>query len=239
MSSVQQPEPPTATSYRRPPDAAGVERWLVATSLAFTTLLAAWAIAALFTKGGLDGLDAALVGTYERLGPDGRLAPAGRLEGISRDITGLGSNTVLAMITIFAAILLAKLGRAGAAAFLFTTAASGLVFNSLVKMLFARTRPELSSLTVVTETTSFPSSHAMLSAIVFLALAAVVAREMENRGAAIVVLVAAIAATVLVGLTRLHLGIHWPSDVLTGWVLGAAWVLAAIRMTRAPRPPGG
>ncbi len=232
----QQPSEASASSNDRHPDAAGVETWLVATCLTFTVLLILWVAAALFTDGGLAGIDLIMVGNYARPGA-GEIVSAGRLESIARDVTSLGSNTVLTLITIVATFLLAKLGRSGAAAFLVTTAISGFVLNSLTKMLFARTRPDLFSLTVATETTSFPSSHAMLSAVVFFALAVVVAREMSNRGAAIAVILTAISATVLVGLTRLYLGIHWPSDVLTGWVLGTAWVLAAMRLTQTPRPP--
>ncbi len=232
----QQPNEATAASNGRSPDAAGVETWIVATCLGFTVLLIGWIIAALLAKDGLVGIDQMMVGSYPHPGPN-ETAAAGRLESIARDVTGLGSNTILTLVTIVATMLLGRFGRPGAAAFLVTTAISGFVLNSLAKMLFERPRPDLSSVTVAAETSSFPSSHAMLSAVIFLALAVVITREMSNRPAAIVVILTAITATVLVGLTRVYLGIHWPSDVLTGWVLGSAWVLLAMRLTQTPRPP--
>jgi undecaprenyl-diphosphatase len=73
---------------------------------------------------------------------------------------------------------------------------------------------------------SFPSGHAMLSAVVFLAVGVLSARFAKRKRVKAYALGCAVAATLLVGLTRIYLGVHWPSDVLAGWTLGAAWAMA-------------
>lgn len=219
------------------PDPAGVETWIVITTLVFSALLIAWTIAALVAKSGLAGIDDMLTGEFVRMDRFGTIIPAGRLENIARDVSGLGSDTVLTLLVLLALGLLSTLGRAGSAAFVVVTFLSGWLFTALVKVLFDRARPGMPSITIAPETSSFPSSHALLSAVVFLSLAVIVAREFKSQTAAAIVLSAAIFTTVIIGLSRLYLGAHWPSDVLTGWTLGSAFVLTAMRLSARPRPP--
>lgn len=237
MASPNSPAPEVdAPRPARYPDAADVRTWILVTTATFAGLLLLWTLLALFSDGGLAGIDTKFVGNYVSTSQRA-VVQVGAIESIARDITGLGSNTFLIFVTVVAAVVLVQLDRTGAASFVVTTALSGWIFNSIVKAFFARLRPEAMSITVTTETASFPSSHAMLTAIVFLAIAVVIAREMSSRPVAITVIVTAIALTVLVGLTRVYLAAHWPSDVMTGWALGSAWVLAAMRLTEMPRPP--
>ncbi|MFN3869775.1 MAG: phosphatase PAP2 family protein [Hyphomicrobiaceae bacterium] len=237
MASPTPPTPEVDTPRAdRYPDAAGVQTWLLVTTATFAGLLLLWVLLALSNDGGLAGIDASLVGNYVATSQRA-VAKVGAIESIARDITSLGSNTFLIFVTVVAAVVLVQLDRIGAASFVLATALTGWIFNSIVKAFFARLRPEAMSITVTTETSSFPSSHAMLAAIVFLTVAVVIARELESRPAAVTVLVTAIVLTVFVGLTRVYLAAHWPSDVLTGWALGSAWVLAAMRLTERPRPP--
>lgn len=237
MASPNAPAPEIEQPRRgRHPDAAGAHTWILATTAAFTGLLVLWVVLALLTEGGLAAIDAKLAANYVATSQRA-VVEVGAIESIARDITSLGSNTFLIFVVVVAAVILVQLERTGAAAFVVTTALSGWLFNSIVKAFFARLRPEPMSVTITTDTSSFPSSHAMLTAIIFLAIAVVVARELASRPAAITVIVTAILLTVLVGLTRIYLAAHWPSDVLTGWALGSAWVLAALRLTEMPRPP--
>jgi undecaprenyl-diphosphatase len=88
-------------------------------------------------------------------------------------------------------------------------------------------------------TASFPSGHALLSALVYLTLAALVARQLQRRRLRLHVICVAVVLTLLVGISRVYLGVHWPSDVLAGWAIGAAWALAWWGIAQALRPPPG
>ena len=92
--------------------------------------------------------------------------------------------------------------------------------------MFGRERPEAALRAVEAMNPSFPSGHAMLSAAVFLVLGALSARFVRRKRVKAYVIAAAVTATVLVGCTRVYLGVHWPSDVLAGWALGAGWAMA-------------
>jgi undecaprenyl-diphosphatase len=152
------------------------------------------------------------------------LGPAWFEEAV-RDLTSLGSNTVLATVVLTVAGFL-SLQRDWRAAF-FTVAAtgSGLLASSLLKAFFDRPRPDLIPHEVLVFTPSFPSGHAMVSAVVYLTLASLLARFMGRRRLKIYTMTVAIALTTVIGLSRVYLGVHWPSDVLAGWMAGASWAL--------------
>lgn len=219
------------------PGSTSVRLWLIGVTLSFSLLLVVWLLAALTSRSGLAGIDLGLVAwLHSPTDPRDPIGSPG-FESIMRDITALGSNTFLILLTLLGTGLLALLQRPGAAAFLFTTATGALILNSLVKSMVARARPDFTSVTVTTDTTSFPSSHAMLTATVLLTLAALAAREQTSRTVIALLMGSAAALVFLVGFTRIYLGAHWPSDVLTGWVIGSAWVLAAVKLAETPQPP--
>ena len=95
-----------------------------------------------------------------------------------------------------------------------------------LKALFGRERPDVALRAVEAMNPSFPSGHAMLSAAVFLTLGVLSAHYVGRKRVKAYVVAAALTATLLVGVTRVYLGVHWPSDVLAGWALGAAWAMA-------------
>jgi undecaprenyl-diphosphatase len=95
-----------------------------------------------------------------------------------------------------------------------------------LKQLFGRERPELVYRAVEAANPSFPSGHAMLSAVVFLTLGALAARFAPRRRVKALALGAAVLLSLRVGASRIYLGVHWTSDVLAGWSLGAAWAMA-------------
>lgn len=143
-----------------------------------------------------------------------------------RDLTSLGSTLVLAMtvLTVVGLLLLVRDWRT--AAFTFAATGSGLVVSHLLKEVFGRPRPDLIPHEVTVFTPSFPSGHAMMSAVVYLTLASLVARLMRRRSLKVYALSVATALTMLIGVSRVYLGVHWPTDVLAGWMAGASWALA-------------
>jgi undecaprenyl-diphosphatase len=115
--------------------------------------------------------------------------------------------------------------KPAAALFVFVSVAGGQLLSSVLKLGVDRPRPELVSHLADVHTLSFPSGHAMMSAVTYLTLGALLARIMPNTALRIYVLGVAILATFLVGASRVYLGVHWPSDVLAGWCAGAAWAM--------------
>ena len=101
----------------------------------------------------------------------------------------------------------------------------GILLSTLVKMGFDRPRPDLVPHGSYVYTASFPSGHSMMSAVVYLTLAVMLARVRPQWRIKIYVLGVAVLVTLLVGFSRVYLGVHWPSDVLAGWSVGAAWAL--------------
>jgi undecaprenyl-diphosphatase len=152
-----------------------------------------------------------------------------------RDVTSLGSAPVLVLAVVAVTGFLA-LSRAWKLA-LFTLAASlgGLGLSSALKYLIDRPRPELVPRDVLTFTSSFPSGHSMMSAVVYLTLAALVVRLMEQKRLKGYALAVALVLTLIVGLSRIYLGVHWPTDVLAGWTAGAAWALLCWAVAQALR----
>jgi undecaprenyl-diphosphatase len=147
------------------------------------------------------------------------------LEGAMRDITSLGSASVLVLITAAVIIYLMLIRRLGTALLIFVAVAGGQVLSSLLKVGVDRPRPELVSHLVNETSLSFPSGHAMLSAVTYLTLGSLAARFLPGRATKIYVLSLAVLTTVLVGVSRIYLGVHWPSDVLAGWCAGFAWAM--------------
>jgi len=116
-------------------------------------------------------------------------------------------------------------GKRHSALFVLLAVASGTALSYLLKTGFDRPRPDLVAQLADVHTFSFPSGHAMGSAITYLTIGAVIVRTERKRLLKIYVLLLAIGLTLIVGLSRIYLGVHWPTDVLAGWALGSAWAL--------------
>lgn len=147
------------------------------------------------------------------------------LELAMRDLTSLGSFTVVALLTLVAIGYLVIDGKRAAALFVLVAIAGGVVLSEGLKHLFGRPRPDLVAHLVEVQTASFPSGHAMLSAVTFLTLGALLARIQGRRRLKAYVISVAILLTLLTGASRVYLGVHWPTDVLAGWCAGAAWAM--------------
>jgi undecaprenyl-diphosphatase len=149
-----------------------------------------------------------------------------------RDITALGSapTLVIAVLAVVGFLMLSKAWRP--AIFTLVASGGGLIVSSLLKYTVDRPRPDLVPHGNLIYTTSFPSGHSMMSAVVYLTLAALVARLIERRRLKGYALGVAVILTLLIGVSRIYLGVHWPSDVLAGWVAGAAWALGCWLIAR-------
>ncbi len=142
-----------------------------------------------------------------------------------RDFTSLGSIAVLVLFTVVMAGYWLLTGRRRAAALLAAALIGALVTNDLLKLGFDRARPDAILQSARVFSSGFPSGHAALSSAVYLS-AALLAGSGATWGARRFLLCLAGLIVLLVGFSRLYLGVHYPSDVLAGWCVGGAWVLA-------------
>lgn len=147
------------------------------------------------------------------------------LDAFSRDITALGSPGVLGLLVAATCLFLLLARRRRTALFVLGATASGTLASVLLKLSFNRPRPDLVAHHAYVTSASFPSGHAMLSALVYLTLGALLARLVPTRRLKLYLMSVALVLSALIGLSRIHLGVHWPSDVLAGWAGGAAWAL--------------
>jgi undecaprenyl-diphosphatase len=143
------------------------------------------------------------------------------------EITALGGYTLIIILIAAVVGFLLIAGRYGPALYVLLSVSLGTLVSHFLKLAYERPRPDIVEHLVTTHTASFPSGHATMSAVVYLTLAALVMRMVDSVTLRIYVLAVAIALTVLIGMSRIYLGVHWPSDVIAGWALGAAWASLA------------
>jgi undecaprenyl-diphosphatase len=142
-----------------------------------------------------------------------------------RDISALGSTFVLGIILLAVTAYLLLVRKRAAAWLMLGAVLSGVVSNNLLKLSFARPRPDLVTPAVRVFTASFPSGHATMSAITYLTVGALLARTHSELSVRIFFMTLAGLLTVLVGVSRVYLGVHYPTDVLAGWCIGTAWAM--------------
>ena len=148
------------------------------------------------------------------------------VEATFRDLTSLGSPVVLTLVTIAVVGYLLLERKRETAVFVVLAVGGGAVLETLLKLGFARPRPELVSHLVDVNSFSFPSGHATMATITYLTLGVLLARVQDRRRIKLYLLAVAILVALTVGISRVYLGVHWPTDVLAGWCVGAAWALA-------------
>ena len=139
------------------------------------------------------------------------------------DLTALGGIAVLTLLVVGVVFYLLSVGKRGTALLVGGAVGSGAILSTLLKLGFDRPRPDLIAHLSHAYSSSFPSGHAMLSAVTYLTLGVLLARAHERRRTKIIVMTYGVTLTVLIGLSRIYLGVHWPTDVMAGWALGAAW----------------
>lgn len=176
-------------------------------------------------SGHTGAVDMAILNALRAPGDPARpLGPAWFAAGI-RDITALGSPAVLGLVVVITALFLLLAHRHWTALFVLLATSSGMWLSTVLKEAFDRPRPNLLPRAESVYSASFPSGHAMLSAIVYLTLGALLARLVPRRVMKLYVLGVALLLTGAIGFSRIYLGVHWPTDVLAGWAAGATWAL--------------
>jgi len=147
------------------------------------------------------------------------------VEEMMRDITGLGGVGFLVFVTLSVCVFLYLSGRKKAAFTVLIGITFGLIISFSLKYGFDRPRPELVPHGSFVYTSSFPSGHAMMSSLVYFTLAGLLAQQTTLKRMRTYFFVLASILAVSIGISRVYLGVHWPSDVLAGWILGSATAL--------------
>lgn len=145
------------------------------------------------------------------------------LPGVVRDITALGSGAVLAIVVLAVTLYLLLIKKYNAAVLVLGATIGGTILVSVIKMIIGRARPDVVPALMTETSLSFPSGHAAMSAVVYLSLAALLARMEFSYKIKIYIMSVALLLTFMIGLTRIFLGVHYPTDVLGGWTIGIAW----------------
>lgn len=166
--------------------------------------------------------------------PDNPAEPLGPewMHEFGRDVTGLGGAFIVGLLIAATAGFLWLDRRRRMAAFLVAATVSGLVVSLGLKELFARPRPDVVPHLAKVQTSSFPSAHSMLSAVVYLTLGVLVAAAVPARSLRVYAIGVAVLITGLVGVSRVYLGVHYPTDVLAGWTAGLVWALGCWLVAR-------
>ena len=194
------------------------------------------ALADVILEGRTQSFDESILRALRR--PDNPAIPIGPdwMAEVGRDLTALGGVAVLILATLAVAGFLLLDRKYAVMGFVLAAVASGLILSSILKACFARPRPDVVPHLSQVYTSSFPSGHSMMSAIVYLTLGALLARMVVRRPLKVYCLAVAFILTGLVGCSRVYMGVHYPTDVLAGWTAGLVWAtlcwLVAWRLQR-------
>lgn len=210
-------------------------RELVVLIMLFAFLLALWAFVAIadgVSEHELRGFDHTVMLAMRNANDLSDPLGPSWMEEMGRDVTALGAIVVLGMATLAAIGYLLLEGKRRVALLLLIATLGALGLSMLLKHSFDRPRPELVPHAAMVYTASFPSAHSMLAASTYLTLGALLARVQRRRTIKAYILSCAVLLTLLVGISRVYLGVHWPSDVLAGWAAGAGWALLCWLLAR-------
>jgi undecaprenyl-diphosphatase len=218
----------------------GVRRTLIGFAGTCAALIAATFLLSVSTAGHWRAFDEWMVRAFRTAGDLATPVGSRAVQIAVRDATALGGTMpLIVLISIVAIYLFLKQHTRTALAVVGSTLL-GVIASQILKAVVDRGRPDIVPQLVPEVSGSFPSGHAMMSAIVYLTLGTMLARLEPDKIVRRYILGVAIGLTMTVGLSRVYLGVHWPSDVLGGWALGALWVVAVSQILDwAVRRTGG
>ncbi|MET0262524.1 MAG: phosphatase PAP2 family protein [Rariglobus sp.] len=170
--------------------------------------------------------------------PDNLHEPAGPLWliEIGRDVSALGGAVVVISLSLLVIIYLGMRRQWGRVALIVVTVAGGYALSNTLKMSFDRERPDIVPHLSQVHSASFPSGHSMLSSLVYLTMGALLAQASDRRREKIYFVSVAFFLTFMIGLSRVFLGVHYPTDVLAGWSAGTAWAVTCWLVASRFRP---
>lgn len=214
--------------------AATLRRWIAARELRTLALVAALAggvfafveIAEAVREDETRGMDESILLAMRTPGDPADPVGPDWVEEMGRDLTALGGVTIIGLVVTAVAATLWLVGQRRSATLLVVAVVTGALLSFALKRGFDRPRPALVPHETIVYTASFPSGHSMLSAVAYLTLGALVARVLPRRRLKAFVLGWALLFTALAGISRVYLGVHWPTDVVAGWAVGASWAVA-------------
>ena len=189
----------------------------------FLSLLIFINIGNLVTEGTTEHFDESIIKYFRAEGNNSKPAGPGFLNESMRDITSLGGETVITIITIFVIGFLILQKRYNTMWLVLAATIGGALISLGLKEFYGRERPDISYRLIEVTQLSFPSGHSMMSAVVYLTQAAIIARIQKSKRIRIYILSAALFLTFIIGLSRVYLGVHFPTDVIGGWTIGLAW----------------
>ena len=212
-------------------------RWIWP-ALAITALAAVGLVAVLMesiAEGGSFRFDTAILVALRRPGHlDQPIGPSWLLQS-AIDLSALGGFTLQWLLGGASVLFLVYIRRRAEAAWLTGSILGASVLNASLKSMLHRPRPELVPHLAMVSNASFPSGHAMISAAIYLTIGAMMAETQPRRSARIFLMCFAGLLVLLIGASRIYLGVHWPSDVLAGWCLGSVWARVAFAANRTLR----
>jgi undecaprenyl-diphosphatase len=196
---------------------------------ALLIVLGVWGFVEIFDEvreGDTERFDAAVLKAFRQAGDPSKIVGPLWVQEVIRDITALGGVFVVALITAAVSGFLWLSKRRHMLWLMLVSVLGATILNTMIKWLVDRPRPLVVPRLMHVTSESFPSGHSAMSAAVYLTLGALLAQTVTQRRLKLYFLGMAILLAVLVGISRVALGVHFPTDVLAGWATGLVWALA-------------